>query len=72
MDTIFGAASNMKQTIEAVMQGFIKIRALLQPYDRQTSELLNQVTNQMRKETISIQNFVEEARQASNRAMKAV
>ncbi|KAK1433145.1 hypothetical protein QVD17_10051 [Tagetes erecta] len=72
MDTIFGAASNMKQTIEAVMQGFLKIRALLQPYDRQTSELLNRVTNQMRKETVSIQNFVEEARQASNRAMKAV
>ncbi|KAI3785139.1 hypothetical protein L1987_44252 [Smallanthus sonchifolius] len=72
MDTIFGAASNMQQTIEAVMQGFLKIRALLQPYDRQTSDLLNQITNQMRKETMSIQSFVEEAQQASNRAMKAV
>ncbi|KAM0032332.1 putative transmembrane protein [Helianthus debilis subsp. tardiflorus] len=72
MDTIFGAASNMQQTIEAVMQGFLKIRTLLQPYDRQTSELLNQITNQMRKETISIQSFVGEARQASNRAMKTV
>ncbi|KAF5791573.1 putative transmembrane protein [Helianthus annuus] len=72
MDTIFGAASNMQQTIEAVIQGFLKIRTLLQPYDRQTSELLNQITNQMRKETISIQSFVGEARQASNRAMKTV
>ncbi|KAD4888247.1 hypothetical protein E3N88_20320 [Mikania micrantha] len=72
LDTIFGAAGNMQQTIEAVIQGFLKIRDILQPYDRQTSELLNQATNQMRKDLILIQNFVEEARHASNRAMKAV
>ncbi|KAI7732810.1 hypothetical protein M8C21_014056 [Ambrosia artemisiifolia] len=45
---------------------------LLQPYNRQTSWLLTKITNQMRKETISIQKFVGEARQASNDAMKAV
>ncbi|XP_076950881.1 uncharacterized protein LOC143624003 [Bidens hawaiensis] len=72
MDTILGAASNMQQTLEAVMHGFVKIQVLLQPYDRQTSEILNQTTNQMRKETNSIQSFVQDARQASNRAMKAV
>ncbi|KAI3669752.1 hypothetical protein L6452_41135 [Arctium lappa] len=72
MDTIFGAASIMQQTIEAVIQGLIKIQTLLKPYDRPTSKLLNQITKQMRKETTSIQNFVEEAKQASNHAMKAV
>ncbi|KAL8231233.1 hypothetical protein R6Q57_001011 [Mikania cordata] len=72
LDTIFRAAGNMQQTIEAVIQGFLKIRDILQPYDRQTSEILNQATNQMRKDLILIQNFVQEARRASNRAMKAV
>ncbi|KVH92448.1 hypothetical protein Ccrd_005510 [Cynara cardunculus var. scolymus] len=72
MDTIFGAASIMQQTIEAVIQGLLKIQTLLQPYDRPTSKLLNQITKQMRKETTSIQNFVQEAKQASNHAMKTV
>ncbi|GKC02809.1 uncharacterized protein Tco_0994419 [Tanacetum coccineum] len=72
MNTILGAANNMQQTIEAVIQGLLKIQTLLQPYDGQTYDLLNQITNQMRKETVSIQSFVEEARHASNRAMKAV
>lgn len=72
MDTIFGATSSMQETIVAVIQGLVKIQTLLQPYDGQTYELLNQITNQMRKETTSIQNFVDEASQASNRAMKTV
>ncbi|GJT00501.1 uncharacterized protein Tco_0821670 [Tanacetum coccineum] len=72
MDTILGAANNMQQTIETVIQGLLKIQTLLQPYDGQTYNLLNQITNQMRKETVSIQSFVEEARHAYNRAMKAV
>lgn len=72
MDTILGAANNTQQTIETVIQGLLKIQTLLQPYDIQTYDLLNQITNQMRKETISIQSFVKEARHASTRAMKAV
>ncbi|KAJ9562458.1 hypothetical protein OSB04_007618 [Centaurea solstitialis] len=72
MDTIFGAASIMEQTIEAVIQGLIKIQTLLQPYDPSTAKRLNQITKQMRKETTSIQDFVEEAKQSSNHAMKAV
>lgn len=72
MDIIFGAASNMQQTIESVIQGLLEIQSFLKPYDGQTSELLDQITNQMRKETISIQNFVGEARQASRRASKTV
>ncbi|KAI3768271.1 hypothetical protein L2E82_18813 [Cichorium intybus] len=72
MDTILGGGTSMKQTIEAVMNGLIKIQTLLQPYDGEAYDLLNHITNQMRKETISIQNFVKEARNASNHAMKAV
>nr|XP_043616223.1 uncharacterized protein LOC122588155 [Erigeron canadensis] len=72
MDTIFGASNSMKQTIESVIQSLTKIKTLLKPYDSQTSELLNQITNQMRKETTSIQSFVDEAKQASSRAIKAL
>ena len=72
MDTILGAANNMQQTIETVIQGLLKIQTLLQPYDIQTYHLLNQITNQMSNETVSIQSFVEEAKHASTRAMKAV
>ncbi|PWA86271.1 hypothetical protein CTI12_AA141690 [Artemisia annua] len=72
MDTVLGAANNMQQTIETVIQGLLKIQTLLHPYDIQTYDLLNQITNQMRKETVSIQSFVKEARHASTRAMKAV
>lgn len=62
----------MKQTIESVTQGLIKIQTLLRPYDGETYDLLDHITNQMQKETISIQNFVKEARLASNHAIKAV
>ncbi|XP_023757947.1 uncharacterized protein LOC111906421 isoform X1 [Lactuca sativa] len=72
MNTILGAANSMKQTIESVTQGLIKIQTLLRPYDVETYDLLDHITNQMQKETISIQNFVKEARQASNHAIKAV
>ncbi|GJR72593.1 hypothetical protein Tco_0084958 [Tanacetum coccineum] len=72
MDTILGAANNMQQTIETVIQGFLKIQTLLQPYDIQTYDLLNQITYQIRKEIVSTQSFVKEAKHASTRAMKAV
>lgn len=72
MNTILGAANSMKQTIESVTQGLIKIQTLLRPYDGETYDLLDHITNQMQKETISIQNFVKEARLASNHAIKAV
>ncbi|XP_071727820.1 uncharacterized protein [Rutidosis leptorrhynchoides] len=72
MDTIFGAATNMQQTTESVIQGLLKIQSFLKPYDNHTTDLLNQIIDQMRKETISIQDFVGEAKQTSRRAIKTV
>ncbi|KAL4582153.1 hypothetical protein LXL04_006694 [Taraxacum kok-saghyz] len=72
MATILGSATTMKQTIEIVMRSLIKIQTFLKPYDTDTYDFLNHITNQMQKETISIQNFVKEAQKASNYAFKTI
>ncbi|KAL2551958.1 hypothetical protein Fot_05577 [Forsythia ovata] len=69
-ETICDVGRDSSQAIRRVNMAFIDMQAFLHPYDPGTCHQLNLTTHRLRRESISIQQFVDKTRQSSDQAVK--
>lgn len=68
-ETIFQAARNTSKAMRRVINTLVEMQHFLTPYDASTCNLLNVTTHRLRRESLSIQEFVGNIEQPSKEAL---
>lgn len=68
-ETIFDAARNASQEMRRVINTLVDMQKYLIPYDSFTCNLLNVTTHRLRRESLTVQEFVKDIQKPSKNAL---
>ncbi|KAL3844673.1 hypothetical protein ACJIZ3_002076 [Penstemon smallii] len=71
-ETIFGAGDDACQTIGKIKLTLIQMQTFIRQFDSKTSHLLDLITHRLRKESLTIQSFIEKTRESCDRALQTL
>ncbi|XP_019173273.1 PREDICTED: uncharacterized protein LOC109168873 [Ipomoea nil] len=71
-ETILDAGSDAQRTMQSTKGILLSIQTLIDPYDSNTSHMLNVTTHMLRRDSLSIQSFIDKTRHSGNEAIVAL